>query len=53
MFEELYNLHLAVLITYGKAFETEEADEDSKLFGQICQPTRLDSSNTARELRKS
>jgi hypothetical protein len=53
MFEELYNFHLAVLITYGKAIETEEADEDSNLFGHICQPTSLDSSNTTRELRKS
>jgi hypothetical protein len=43
--EELLN-YSAVLITYGKAFETEDADEDSNLFGQICQPTLLDSSNT-------
>jgi hypothetical protein len=39
-------LHSPVLITYGKAFQTEDADEDSNRFGQICQPTRLESSNT-------
>jgi hypothetical protein len=44
--EELFNFHSAVVITYGKTFQTEDADEDSNLFGQICQPTRLDSSNT-------
>jgi hypothetical protein len=44
--EDLFNLHSAVLITYGKAFETEDADEDSNLFGQICKSTRPHSSNT-------
>jgi len=42
----LFNLHSAVLITYGKTFETKDAAEDSNLFGKICQPTRLHSSNT-------
>ena len=43
--EKLFKLHSAFLITYGKALETKDADKDSNLFAQICQTTRLDSSN--------
>ena len=33
--EELLNLHLEHLITYGKSLETEDADEDANLLDKF------------------